>query len=762
MLKLIKPSTYRTLRARITLLTCGLTMIAALTLGTFAYRQTVQATINTAMDGLGWETRLIAQKFEDSFDEMRSDVEILRQIPPVTGLYHSLRESGPQTAADATPEAWGRKIQQSFKTIMRLRPHYTQIRIIGLSEGGPELVRVNRTSDGLQGVEPEDLQLKGAEPYFLYGAALGRGQTHISEVTYNREHGAIHAQSVPTIRIIAPVVVDGDKFAIAVINVDYFGALETIAREINPTKALVVTNHAGDYLLYEGAAGGRVSVALRTDASYAAPGFIEPFNESQQNEDTYIDASDIAYFVRVNVDIHNPDSFLGIVLDVPRAKLLASSLEAQHETLLIAGVLIVGCLCIALFGADQLTAPVRRMTEQITATPAGHAPEDLPIHRHDELGDLARSFQALTRRLRRSESQARAVLDTVVDGIITISETGKVLSFNPACQTIFGYQASEVEGKNVSLLMPSSDATRHDAYLKGFDPVRRNTVIGKGRDLIGLRKDGSTFSMELSVSETLIEDGRLFTGILRDVTARKQMEVMKDEFVSTVNHELRTPLTSIRGALGLLKVKMAGNLDDKTRRLLDLSYDNCARLAHLVNDILDMEKIAAGKIEYRMETVEISELVDEIVDRHQSYAEMHGVNFRVNKAPEPAFCRLDTSRFNQALVNLLSNASKFSPKGSDVVFDVQWDGLQSVRISVTDSGPGIPEDFIPKIFEKFAQADSSTTRNSGGTGLGLSITKAIIEAFDGTVSFTTKQNVGTTFSIVLPAMPDAPEERLAS
>lgn len=239
----------------------------------------------------------------------------------------------------------------------------------------------------------------------------------------------------------------------------------------------------------------------------------------------------------------------------------------------------------------------------------------------------------------------------------------------------------------------------------------------------------------------------MFTEI---ITERKQMETMKDEFISTVNHELRTPLTSIQGSLGLLKAKAANDLDEKGKRLLELSYDNCERLTHLVNDILDMEKIAAGKMVYHFETLEICSLVNEIVTRNQSYADKYHIHFHVHTKEKEVYCHIDKSRFEQALVNLLSNAAKFSPEGEAVnIFIIRTDE-KHVKISVEDSGPGIPANFRKKIFGKFAQADSSSTRSKGGTGLGLNITKTIIEAFGGEINFRSEQNKGTQFYFILP------------
>nr|WP_306268781.1 CHASE domain-containing protein [Pararhizobium sp. IMCC3301] len=233
-----------------------------------------------------------------------------------------------------------------------------------------------------------------------------------------------------------------------------------------------------------------------------------------------------------------------------------------------------------------------------------------------------------------------------------------------------------------------------------------------------------------------------------NITERKRIDKMKDEFIATVNHELRTPLTSIQGALGLLRAKIGNDLDEKAKRLLSLSYENCERLTHLVNDFLDMEKIAAGKTSFHLERTEMNAIVLAIVEQNMSYADRHNVLFETEVSDIPIYCTLDPNRFNQALTNLLSNAAKFSPEGGRVTISVAQQGDDSVRISVQDRGVGIPKAFRAKIYEKFSQADGSSTRTAGGSGLGLSITKAIVEACGGEIEFRSKEGVGTVFSLI--------------
>ncbi len=236
---------------------------------------------------------------------------------------------------------------------------------------------------------------------------------------------------------------------------------------------------------------------------------------------------------------------------------------------------------------------------------------------------------------------------------------------------------------------------------------------------------------------------------LRYATERKRLERLKDEFVSTVSHELRTPLTSISGSLGLLMGNAAGNLPQPMARLLAIAHTNSKRLVRLVDDILDIEKIQAGRMIFNFSRVEVRPLVAHAIEANRGFAEGYGVRVRLETAHSAADVRADPDRLFQVVTNLLSNAIKFSPKDSEVVVAVEK-GTDMVRLTVRDHGPGIPVDFKPLIFEKFAQADAGDARQKGGTGLGLSIVKEIVDRLSGEVGFADAPGGGTVFHVQLP------------
>lgn len=234
-----------------------------------------------------------------------------------------------------------------------------------------------------------------------------------------------------------------------------------------------------------------------------------------------------------------------------------------------------------------------------------------------------------------------------------------------------------------------------------------------------------------------------------NLTERKRIDLLKNEFVSTVSHELRTPLTSIRGSLGLLAGGVAGDLPPSAKTMVDIAYKNSERLIRLINDILDIEKIANGKMAFHLKPQDLVALIEQAIEANRPYGAQFGVDFQLIQALPDVKVLTDSDRLMQVLTNLLSNAAKFSPAG-DTVFISMLRLPGSVRVTVTDHGPGIPEEFQQRIFQKFVQADASDTRQKGGTGLGLSIARAIVERLGGKIGFTTAPNQGTTFYFDFP------------
>lgn len=234
-----------------------------------------------------------------------------------------------------------------------------------------------------------------------------------------------------------------------------------------------------------------------------------------------------------------------------------------------------------------------------------------------------------------------------------------------------------------------------------------------------------------------------------ELDERRRVEQLKNDFISMVSHELRTPLTSIHGALGLIGSRYGTALPPEAGQLLDVARRNSLRLVRLVNDILDLQKIESGTLAFELQPLELSAHLRQAVEATEPYAARFGATIAVLETPDNAWLRADPDRLMQVMTNLLSNAAKFTSAGTTVMVSAaRCEGM--LRIAVADRGPGIPEAFRERVFQRFAQADSSSTREREGTGLGLNISKAIVERMGGRISFETQISAGTTFFVELP------------
>ena len=360
--------------------------------------------------------------------------------------------------------------------------------------------------------------------------------------------------------------------------------------------------------------------------------------------------------------------------------------------------------------------------------------------------------QALAREeMEQRERYLSMLIDNVIDAIIIIDARGIIETFNHAAEQIFGYSSAEVIGRNLSMLMPEPDRSAHDGYLEHYARRGTSRALEQNRELTALRRTGETFTIELRVSQISHHGECKFIGLVRDITERKRIERMKSELVSIVSHELRTPLTSISGALGLIVGGALGETAPNMRQMLSIAHQNSLRLGRLVDDLLDMDKLVAGKMTLDLRALAVPAQLQQAIAANQGYAAKHDVTLVLQQAPDVELVA-DDDRLQQVLANLISNAVKFSPPGGSVSLGSECRGAW-VRIWVRDQGPGIAPEFHTRIFQKFSQADSSDSRQKDGTGLGLAISKELIEHMHGRIGFDSEPGEGACFWCELPIAP---------
>lgn len=357
--------------------------------------------------------------------------------------------------------------------------------------------------------------------------------------------------------------------------------------------------------------------------------------------------------------------------------------------------------------------------------------------------------------VRESEERVNTILETAQGAFVAVDFKGHITDWNTQAQKMLGWSRAEILGEPLTTLVPERFRGPVGQALHDFNRTGVADFVDARFERLLLTKDGR--ELPVSVRIGLINHGKLkfFSAFLYDISEAKKVERMKSEFISTASHELRTPLTAIYASLDMLHSGMGGELPADARELIGISLKSAERLVRLVNDVLDVEKIESRSMAYYRVPQPLLPLVEQAITATQSYADQYQVQFELNAAAEEAVVSVDADRIIQVIVNLLSNAAKFSPAGGAVVHVNVRQLPGSVRVSVMDAGSGVPEAFRDRIFQRFAQVDASDRRQKGGTGLGLNICKSIIEEHQGTIDFVSEAGKGCEFYFDLPLAPFA-------
>ncbi|MBF0380736.1 MAG: PAS domain S-box protein [Magnetococcales bacterium] len=363
--------------------------------------------------------------------------------------------------------------------------------------------------------------------------------------------------------------------------------------------------------------------------------------------------------------------------------------------------------------------------------------------------------------LRRSEATVRSIVETAVSGIITINEVGEIHMFNPAAQHLFGYTPQEVIGQNIKMLMPSPYHEEHDGYLKNYRETHKPKIIGIGREVVGKRKNGKTFPLDLAVSEMAVGENKMFVGIITDATERKEAEVAlveakniadaanrsKSDFLANMSHEIRTPMNAI---IGMSHLALRTELSPKQEDYLKKIQSSSSSLLGIINDILDFSKIEAGKLTMESIDFNLDSVLDDLANLVGIKAEEREIELIFNRPKSvPNALIGDPTRLGQILTNLTNNAVKFTDHGeinlTVELLQKKEDKLQ-LKFAIRDTGIGMTPEQCGKLFKSFSQADTSTTRKYGGTGLGLSICKQLVEMMGGKISVDSEVGKGSLFT----------------
>ena len=348
-----------------------------------------------------------------------------------------------------------------------------------------------------------------------------------------------------------------------------------------------------------------------------------------------------------------------------------------------------------------------------------------------------------------TKHQFRQWIDDLPLGVLVRDKNGQPYYQNHVATSMLGPLLQPDSRSNDKVVISGTELPYPIQDMPGMRALRGEICI---IDDIEIIKDGQRRQLQAWGRPGYNAAGELAYGIasFQDITDRKRLEQLKDQFVSTVSHELRTPLTSIRGALGLILGNTVGEPPPKMLNMLQIANQNSQRLLRIVNDILDLQKIEANQLEYQFQPVDLAQLLQDAMLELEGYANAHQVSFQLAVNAADPVLSADPDRLMQVLANLLSNAAKFSPANSSISIHLEQTKPDQLRLTVTDQGHGIPDSFKARIFQPFSQSDAADNRARGGTGLGLTISKAIVEKHGGQIRYVSAPGEGSSFIIDLP------------
>lgn len=758
---------YFSLRSKIICLVAVSVLAATALVGGINWLTSRQAAAVQADERLANAAHFASLQLKNAYEIMKNDAFVISRTPPISGLIRGSRnyEFDPQ---EQTPNAlWKKRLATIFSSLMKERPHYTQMRYIGVANNGKELVRVNRQNDGaIIVVDENSLQAKSMESYFQQTIKRKEGEFYFSKLNYNRERGRIDPNLIPTLRVALPIYDDEHRlFGMIVINCNYEKFARPALLAMKSGQQIYIADKAGNYISRD--LQGKISkVEIAGHYTHSAPEFIQEFADAGEGTERQFSAGEmLGYRAPLNVFHSNSDNIVSLFVLIPRATLTADANRLANRTAMISVIILIVALLTAAAFAGKITRSIAQITQTIRSFgSSAFKAYDLPTGDKDEVGEMARAFQEMIERLdlanlhgAQLSAQLNSFIANSVDGVIVIDEQGRMETVNPAVLKMFGYEQNELIGKNISILTPESVRRNHDAYLKRYRETGRKKYLGTIRDEEAQCKDGTVFPIALAISEVAVQGKRIFLGMIRDMTVIRnaQGEIRQyaqelersnqelDQFAYVASHDLKAPLRVIDNISSWLEEDLEDKLTEKDRKHLQLLRSRVQRMDKLLDDMLEYSRVGRGKGDRNNEVLTGSQLMEDILVLLSPPP-----SFTINVAPEFAAIQVIRMPLQQVLYNLINNAIKHHDRGGGrIALRVERIPGQ-LRFTVEDDGAGIPPQYQKQVFEMFSTLKPRDEVE--GSGMGLAIVKKTVELFGGKIEVSSGKERGATFTFTWP------------
>lgn len=782
---------YISIKTRLTILVVQLCLISSYIIGWSLYTKSSNIVLNQELEVVEQINHRISFAIENDIRHIKNDIESIANLPMINELLQINKKQDSGLFRTISQREAISNIESIISNLMQAKKYYLTFKILDVSDR-------NKIAEYMQiPVEnsvPISNQLK-QEIYVEFNKKRKQGngnQFYISISNQLKADTNVNHQNY-----LALSAFDGvyDQFGnlrlIIYTMIDLAKFVELVKANISKDLEFMLVNQSGELLYSE-----NLKYTFKENQpqmiQYVHPELLNILNDHTFPSSTRLSVAKdkILSLNKIKLNTDSDGDYIGVVVGESTENIYGLSSEMRTEIIRLGAWTLFFILLLTYFFSFLFTRPIYKLISIVKAYSNGKLKDTSELSHgfRNELGLLSEEFKTLIsntenakNELQYSNKKMQAIFNAAIDGIVTINEQGIIQTINPAALNYFGYREHELIGKNVKILMPAEQAKSHDGYIQTYldSGVQKN--IGLQREVTAMRKDGALFQMELGLNELHIDGKTIFVGIVRDISSRKIMEEqllgftkelssakaiaeeskreadrankMKSEFLATMSHEIRTPMN---GIIGMTELLLDTNLSNKQLHYSQVVLRSAENLLVIINDILDFSKVESGKLELENISFNLRKLCEDIVELYSLNAGEKSIEFILDYAPSVAECFIgDPVRIRQIITNYLGNALKFTSKGyialkiEELRSETYHHDATELKISVIDTGPGIKPENQSKLFEKFVQEDSSTTRQFGGTGLGLSICKQLALLMQGSAGLSSTIGVGSEFWVTL-------------